>query len=120
MATEKYASFIEAFHCMWDNYPEPVRLIDRSFTIIAGNKRYMERSARFIGTRCCDAGAPELHRGCQAMAALSSGETKITSTEMNGVHWDSYWVPVEGCPDLYVHFTNGINEYVAKMTAEAK
>ena len=27
----------QAFHLMWDNYPEQVRLIRRDHTIVAGN-----------------------------------------------------------------------------------
>ncbi len=33
---------IEAFHLMWDRYPEQVRLIDRSFLVIAGNPAYTD------------------------------------------------------------------------------
>ena len=31
---------VRAFHLMWDNYPEMVRLIDRKFNIIAGNTAF--------------------------------------------------------------------------------
>ena len=41
MEQAKLDEYVRAFHLMWDNYPEPVRLIDRTFTIVAGNKLYM-------------------------------------------------------------------------------
>lgn len=37
---------IQAFHLMWDNYPESVRLIDKSFTVLAGNKVYQSRGGK--------------------------------------------------------------------------
>ena len=39
---KKRTELIEAFHLMWDRYPEQVRLIDRHFTVIAGNPAYVE------------------------------------------------------------------------------
>lgn len=104
----------QAFHLMWDNYPESVRLIDKSFTVLAGNKVYQSRSGK-TGIKC-NTGNPELHRGCQAMNALKSGETRRHQTVVEGVDWDSYWIPVDGT-DYYVHFTNGINETIARRKA---
>lgn len=113
MANTELEKYIEAFHMMWDNYPESVRLIDRTFTVLAGNKAYTAMG----GTTDvkCNVGDPAFHRGCQAMASLKSGQTKTLKTDVEGVAWESYWVPVAGRDDLYVHFTNGINETMAKM-----
>ena len=88
-----------AFHMMWDNYPEAVRLIRRGFHVVAGNKVYFAQGGQ-IGGRC-NVGNPELHRGCQAMNALKSSETLCKHTEVAGVHWDSYWIPVEGTDDYF-------------------
>ena len=37
---------IEAFHLMWDNYPESVRLIDRTLRVVAGNHLTIEGRRR--------------------------------------------------------------------------
>ena len=101
---------IEAFHLMWDRYPEQVRLIDRSFLVIAGNPAYIQAGGQ-TGVRC-NAGDPAFHRGCQAMAALKAGETRTTKTEVGGITWESFWVPVAGEEDYYIHFTNGLSESI--------
>ena len=44
METDKKEELVRAFHMMWDNYPEVVRLIDRRFNIIAGNPAFFPRS----------------------------------------------------------------------------
>lgn len=112
---EDEKEMVEAFHAMWDNYPEQVRLIDRKFRIVAGNKAYLAFGG-MVNVKC-NIGDPKMHQGCQAIACLNDRQTKIKSTEINGVKWDSYWVPVEGKDDYYVHFTNGLNEAIAKMAA---
>lgn len=104
---------IEAFQMMWGNYPEPVRLIHKSFRVVSGNAAYINSNGP-VDVKC-NATNPELHRGCKAMAALKDKETKIKTSIMNDVQWVSYWVPVNGVEDYFVHFTNGINEYMKKM-----
>lgn len=110
---EDEKELVKAFHMMWDNYNEQVRLIDRKFRVVAGNKAYMAFGG--LTNVPCNIGNPELHKGCKAMACLKNNETMIKSSEVNGVKWDSYWVPVEGYPDYYVHFTNGLLESLTKM-----
>ena len=105
--------YIQAFHMMWDNYPEAVRLIDRRFNVLAGNPAYTAMGGE-TGVKC-NVGDPALHKGCQAMNALRTGQAKTLKSEVNGVVWESYWVPVTGTDELYVHFTNGLNETIAKM-----
>ena len=109
---------IRAFHMMWENYPEAVRLIRRGFQVVAGNRIYLAQGGQ-VGRRC-NVGDPALHKGCQAMNALKSRETRRKQTEVNGVHWDSYWIPVEGTEDYFIHFTNGINETIEKAMKEEK
>jgi len=118
MAELREDDIIRAFHMMWDNYDEPVRLIRKDFTVVAGSKRYLANGGQIGGK--CNTGNPELHKGCQAMNALRSGETKRVQTVMAGVDWDSYWVPVEGSDEYYVHFTNGINEFREVMKRKAE
>jgi hypothetical protein len=101
---------IEAFHLMWDRYPEQVRLIDRHFTVIAGNPAYTEAGGQ-TGVKC-NVGDPAFHKGCQAIAALNAKETRTVKAEMGGITWESFWVPVAGEEDYYIHFTNGLNESI--------
>ena len=108
---------VKAFHMMWDNYPESVRLIDRKFRVVAGNPAYRNMGGQ-VDVKC-NVGDPALHRGCQAIHCLKTRETKTLQTEVEGVKWDTYWIPVEGCEDYYVHFTNGLNALVMKKMAEA-
>ena len=109
MMTEKKTKeeLIEAFHLMWDLYPEQVRLIDRSFLVIAGNAAYIQAGGQ-AGVHC-NVGDPAMHRGCRAMAALNAGETMVTKADVGGIQWESFWVPVAGEDDYYIHFTNGLN-----------
>jgi hypothetical protein len=53
------------------------------------------------------------------MNALKTGQARCVHTEVAGVRWDSYWIPVEGAGDYFVHFTNGINESVEKARRQA-
>lgn len=59
---------VKAFHMMWDNYPEQVRLIDRSFRVVAGNPAYLACGGQ-IEVRC-NVGDPELHRKYRIPRAL--------------------------------------------------
>ena len=106
---------VRAFHLMWDNYPEMVRLIDRKFNIIAGNTAFYKVGGQ-DGVKC-NTGDPAFHKGCRAMNALKTQETKTMSSEVEGIVWETYWIPVSD--DYYVHFTNGFSAYIAKKTAEA-
>jgi len=104
---------VEAFHSMWDNYPEQVRLIDRTFRVVAGNKAYTAIGGP-VGVHCNE-GDPAMHKGCQAQAALRDGESKSMKNEAMGIPMESLWVPVAGETDYYIHFTNGMNDFFKKL-----
>jgi hypothetical protein len=106
---------ISAFDMMWGKYHEPVRLIHRSFTIIAVNEA-CQAAGGVTGVKC-NTTNPELHKGCKAMEALKSNQPKIVVSERDGIQWTSFWIPVSGVPDYYIHFTNGLNEYMEKLKA---
>ena len=114
---DKIDEIVRAFHMMWDNYPEMVRLIDRRFNIIAGNPAYYQMGGQ-DGVKC-NTGNPALHKGCQAMNALKTQETRTQRSEVEGVIWETYWIPVSGESDYYVHFTNGFNAYKNLKMAKA-
>ena len=117
MDTVDREELIRSFHMMWDNYPEMVRLIDRKFNVITGNPLYFQMGGQ--ESVKCNTGDPALHKGCQAMNALKTQETKTLRSEVEGMTWEAFWVPVSGSSDYYVHFTNGFNAYVARKMAEA-
>ena len=106
MQKKSKEELIEAFHMMWDHYPEQVRLIDRHFLVLAGNPAYIEAGGK-TGIRC-NAKNPELHKGCQAMAALNSREARKKDSVVGGMPWESWWIPVAGETDYYIHYTNGM------------
>ncbi len=117
METPTQEEIVRAFHMMWDNYPEMVRLIDRRFNVIAGNPLYLKMGGQ-EGIKC-NTGDPSFHRGCQAMNALKTQETKSISSEIGGTAMESFWVPVAGAPDYYVHYTNGLAAFAAAQAAAA-
>ena len=101
---------VQAFHLMWDNYPEQVRLIRRDYQVVAGNPAYLRMGGQVGGK--CNVGPAEFHKGCRAREALDAGETKTVRHEVGD--FVSFWVPVKG-EDYYIHFTNGAEEAFRKM-----
>lgn len=116
MGAHTEQQLIDAFELMWNTYPEPVRLISKDEIVIAGNAAYLATGG-VIGSRCRDQGAPELHKGCKMHKALKSGEAQIKESDVYGVHWTAFWLPIPGEDEYVVHFTNGILETYAKMAA---
>ncbi len=115
MSEPNEQALIGAFQAMWGNYHEPVRLIHRTFRVVAGNAAYLGTGGQIGGK--CNASNPELHLGCRAMECLRERKTTCKTSDVFGVRWDSFWVPVDDCEDYFIHFTNGLNEFIEKMTA---
>ena len=91
---------IQSFHLMWDAFPGPVRLIDKTHTILAANEK--ARSMGFIeGVKCTRVGAPEVHRGCRAAEMLRLKTAQVDRSAEGKVRG---WVPVVGHEDILVHF----------------
>lgn len=86
---------------MWGSFPVPVRLIHKNKTVLAVNVVAKERGFK-TGEPCFNVGTPEQHRGCKANEALTSNQAvQQVNTEKDTIR---YWLPVKGCPDVYVHF----------------
>ena len=102
---------IQAFHMMWDNYPEQVRLIHRDHRIVAGNALYLEMGGQVGGK--CNIGPPEFHKGCRAMEALREGKAKSIRHEPG--EFESFWIPVAEAPEYYIHYTNGADAAYRRM-----
>lgn len=105
---------VAAFEAMWGKYPEPVRLIDRKFNIVAVNEAYKTLGGN-AGVKCSAYGTPELHRGCKAMEALKTNETQVIVSEKNDVKWTTFWIPVSGHSDYFIHYTDGMNNYLKTL-----
>ena len=98
---------IEAFHVMWGNFPEPTTLVHKSRKILAVNKACRALGME-AGMNCAKFGPPESHRGCLANQALRSQQPAYRKVESGGKEIISYWLPVEGWPEIYVHFGIGV------------
>lgn len=102
------------FHLFWDNFPFPVMLVHKNRTIIEANKAGQAVGCP-VGTKCVDMGDKKHHAGCCANMALreQTGVRKVGYIEHRGVVLDSYWIPLAGVEDLYVHFGIDITEFAA-------
>jgi hypothetical protein len=103
------------FHLFWDNFPFPVMLVHRNRTILDRNKA-AEAVGLTTGTRCVDLGNKEDHKGCLANKALD-GQTPMRTVayvEAYGAVLDSYWIPLAGEKDLYIHYSADISAYAAE------
>ena len=93
------AELIEQFHRMWDAFPGNARLVTKDHEVIAANE--IARKAGFVeGCICKDVGMAASHAGCKKLLALETGKTQ---TQLCGARIKG-WMPVEGHPDLVLHF----------------
>ena len=109
-------STIDAFHKMWDTFPSMVMLLKKDRTILALNK-----VGRDLGIEPCIkcyqmAGRKGIHEGCKADLALGAGdaERSVSYIEKTKKVLDSYWLPITGEKDVYIHFATDITEYAKK------
>lgn len=99
-----YANIIEAFEFMWGNFPEPVMLVHKTREILAVNKA-CRNTGRVVGKKCSSIGSSEKHKRCLADTALESNRAAFSKSEVRGKTIISYWVPVSGYTDIYIHFS---------------
>ncbi|UFS71483.1 hypothetical protein LPW11_04615 [Geomonas sp. RF6] len=112
------------FHLFWDNFPFPVMLLYKDRTIVDTNAAGQTVGLP-QGRRCVDMGEKKHHAGCLANLAMKeqTGKRVVGYIEHMGVVLDSYWVPLAGAEDFYVHFGIDITEYAAERlmpTAEGE
>jgi hypothetical protein len=93
----------KAFQLMWGNFPEAVQLTYKTREVIALNKAGL-KLGRSTGTKCSARGAVEDHRGCLANQAMSTQQPVFKKIEFYGREIITYWLPVDGYPDLFIHF----------------
>ncbi|MDR0620354.1 MAG: hypothetical protein LBJ61_00510 [Deltaproteobacteria bacterium] len=100
---------LNAFHLMYDCYPEPVQLAHVSRTILAVNPAGLA-AGKAVGLKCSKIGPPEGHRGCLATHAVKELKAKwrqVDATATLGRKFVTFWLPLEGYPNYYVHFSCG-------------
>jgi hypothetical protein len=98
---------VEAFHLMWDNFPEPVRLIHKDRTILVLNKAG-EKVGWQTGTKCSSIPPLEAHKICKANEAIKNHVYTYAETEGNlGGESVYFWIPVDGYNDYFIHFAIG-------------
>lgn len=102
------------FHLFWDNFPFPVMLVYKNRTILDTNKAGQAVGCP-VGTKCVDIGEKKHHAGCRAHTALrqQTGERDVAYIEHMGLVLDSYWIPLAGADDIYLHFSIDITDYAA-------
>lgn len=61
----------------------------------------MEEHGLAVGQICATIGAPESHRGCRKFVALRTQSAQVDRPAEGIIR---AWVPVEGHPDIVVHF----------------
>ena len=97
---------IQAFHLMWDNFPEAVTITQKSREIVAVNKKAAEFGLK-AGIKCSSIGKPENHKGCQCDKAVETGEPAICTYEGNFGKAYGYWIPIPEKPEWIIHFGVG-------------
>lgn len=100
------------FHLFCDNFPFPVMLIHKDRTILAVNKT-AEEEGYPTGIRCIELGEKEHHKGCLAKQALTEQTARraVGYAEFSGTVLDSYWIPLAGSENLYLHFAQDISKW---------
>ncbi|MEE8399235.1 MAG: hypothetical protein V3S89_09535 [Desulfobacterales bacterium] len=102
-----------AFTMMWDAFPSMVMLLKKDRTIVAANKMARDLGVK-PGIKCYELSASTgIHQGCLGTPAVEEGVAKRLVSYIDAMKQvlDSYWVPVQGEKDLYIHFATDITEY---------
>ena len=98
---------IQAFHAMWDKFPEPVMMIKRSREIIALNPA-CEASGLQPGMKCSSVGSPEQHKGCRCNQAIDTASPVCVAYQSAKGQAYGYWIPVAEKPEWILHFSVGV------------
>ena len=107
-ATGKYV----CSNAMFDNFPEPVMITQRSREMIAVNKKAASFGLN-AGIKCSSIGKPENHRGCLCNRAVDSGEPVYIQYQSPFGKAFGYWIPIPDKPEWIIHFgVGGSFDYV--------
>lgn len=101
---------IEAFHLMWSKFPGPVTLVHKSRMIMAANPVGISLG-RIPGIKCSTLPPASSHEGCLGNKALSENCAKLKKLVTPEYQRMVYWVPVEGYPDYFLHFSIALSDH---------
>lgn len=105
-----YEELVKAFHLTWDNFPGVCRLIGKGNRTLACNKAAL--AAGYEPEQiCAQIGPPQSHKGCKKALALSTQTAQMDSPVPGRIR---AWAPVEGYPDVVVHFSISVPENAEK------
>ena len=107
---------IDAFHLMWNGFPEPVMLTHKSFQVVAVNRACAARGME-PGFHCNKIGTPEQHKGCLSQKCVRTGEAQYVPIPLPDHEAVGFWLPVEGHPEFFIHF--GVGTSLNYKTGEA-
>lgn len=113
-ATQVSNDILSAFNSMWGLHPSPVMLIKANREIVAVNAAGQELGIP-AGIKCFQlADRNKICEGCQGNDALKEQVGKRVASWQAKLNMfaDTYWVPVQGEPGLFIHFGNNITPYV--------
>lgn len=97
---------IQAFHLMWDDFPEAVMITQKSREIVAVNKTAANFGLR-EGIKCSSVGKPENHKGCLCDRAINTGKPVAIIYEGAFGKAYGYWIPISAKPEWVIHFGVG-------------
>ena len=99
--TPEHTAMLESFHQMWDGFPGLARLIDKDHRILAVNAPAEEKG--FLpGMFCSAVKTKENHKNCKLAQVIDSGKAMVDQPSPGKARG---WMPVQGHPDVVVHFT---------------
>lgn len=99
-------NIIDAFHLMWDGFPDPVVLIHKSREIVAANIA-ARANDRVEGIKCSTLFTPEAHKGCKANLALKNGSAEFLRKKGGTGELLLYWLPIKDNPEYLIHVSIG-------------
>jgi hypothetical protein len=103
-----------AFHLTWDTFPTLVMLLGKDRTI-----RDVNAHGKNLGIvpgviKCFElTGQSEVCGGCLANLALKESAAQRIVAYLKGLKgvYDTYWLPISGQNDLYIHYSTDISEH---------
>lgn len=102
----KDEELIQAFHVMWNDFPEAVMIIKKDREIIAVNSKAADFGLK-PGMKCSSLGSPEQHKGCLCNRAADSKQTVAITYQGPFGKAYGYWIPISERPEWIIHFGVG-------------
>lgn len=107
---QQLEDYTRHFLLQWEYFPYPALMIRGDRTVLAANPA-AQRAGVNMSIRCCEVGGKESHSECLTSCGLTGNAAKrlVGYSKDFGAFLDSYWMPVVGLSDVYVHFNIDIS-----------